>query len=164
MSHINYGLLAWGHVQERIFKLQKKSVRIITCSKYNAHSMPIFKKLKMLKLEDIYYLQLLKFYHKYVHNKLPHYFSMTPFYQSNTVHGHNTRRSEHIHILRPNHEFAKKSVRHKIPIIINGLEKKFKDKLFTHSLKGFSNYVKNNVIDSYTMICNVHNCYICNRT
>ena len=55
LSHINYGLLAWGHVQERIFKLQKKSVRIITCSKYNAHSMPIFKKLKMLKLEDIYY-------------------------------------------------------------------------------------------------------------
>ena len=28
LSHLNFGILAWGHTQDRIFKLQKKAVRI----------------------------------------------------------------------------------------------------------------------------------------
>ena len=32
-------------------------MRIITCSKYNAHSEPLLKELKLLKLEDIRKLQ-----------------------------------------------------------------------------------------------------------
>ena len=39
--HIIYGILLWGHNCERILKLQKKIIRIITLSKYNAHTDPI---------------------------------------------------------------------------------------------------------------------------
>ena len=49
-------------------------MRIITC-KYNAHSEPLFKELKLLKLEDIRKLQELKCYYKLVHRQLPSYFN-----------------------------------------------------------------------------------------
>ena len=37
LSHINLGILSWGYQCERVTKLQKKAVRIIYLSKYNAH-------------------------------------------------------------------------------------------------------------------------------
>ena len=36
--HLNYGILLWGNKTKWIIKLQKWSVRAITCSKYNAHT------------------------------------------------------------------------------------------------------------------------------
>ena len=50
-------------------------MRIITCSKYNAHSEPLFKELKLLKLEDIRKLQELKNVYKLVHKQIPRYFN-----------------------------------------------------------------------------------------
>ena len=45
-SHINYGLLLWGSSAKthtnRIWKLQKKAVRIIASATYNAHTNPLF--------------------------------------------------------------------------------------------------------------------------
>ncbi len=62
LSHLNFGILALGHQCERIIKLQKKIIRITSLSKYNAHTEPIFRSLKLLKLTDILKLQELKFY------------------------------------------------------------------------------------------------------
>ena len=52
LHHINYGILVWGHQAHRIFKLQKRAIRTITLSKYNAHTDHIYIKLKFLKLDD----------------------------------------------------------------------------------------------------------------
>ncbi len=43
VSNINYGLLVWRYTCERLFKLQQKVIRIISVSKYNTHTEPIFK-------------------------------------------------------------------------------------------------------------------------
>ena len=72
--HLNYGVLLWGNNISRIRKLQKWAVRSITSSKYNAHTEPLFLKLKLLKIEDIYKLSMLKFYYKYQHELLPSFF------------------------------------------------------------------------------------------
>ncbi len=71
LCHLNFGILAWGHQCERIIKLKKKIVRITSLSKYNTHTKPIFKSVKLLKLTDILKLQDLKIYYKYKNNKLP---------------------------------------------------------------------------------------------
>ena len=71
VSHINYGLMLWGYSCGRIEKLQKKVVRIISLSKYNAHTEPILKHLKLLKISDILKLQTLKLYYKFKHELLP---------------------------------------------------------------------------------------------
>ena len=45
-----------------------------TCSEYRAHSEPIFKMLEFLKIQDLYYLKILKFYYNLSYRLLPSYF------------------------------------------------------------------------------------------
>ena len=52
-SHINYGILCWGYKSNKILKLQKKAVRVISNSKFNAHTQPLFKSLKILTINDM---------------------------------------------------------------------------------------------------------------
>ena len=54
ITHLNYEILTWGFNSDRILKIQKKTVRSITLSKYNAHTEPIFKTLKLLKINYIF--------------------------------------------------------------------------------------------------------------
>ena len=75
LPYLSYGILAWGasSARLRLFSLQKKAIRLITNSRFNAHTEPLFKALNLLKLEDIHKLCVLKFYFKYTHNELPAY-------------------------------------------------------------------------------------------
>ena len=61
LSHLQFGITCWGFDWNRIFKLQKRAMRIMTNKKFNAHTEPIFKELKMLKIKDIFNIQCLKF-------------------------------------------------------------------------------------------------------
>ena len=56
--HLIYGILLWGgfvkvHLQPLIVA-QKKIVRVITHSLYLAHTAPLFHRIRILQLEDIY--------------------------------------------------------------------------------------------------------------
>ena len=73
-SNLNYSILAWGFNCGRLKTLQKKAIRIITNSKYNSHTEPIMKTLDILKLDDIFKLKIMKWYHQYAHDELPAYF------------------------------------------------------------------------------------------
>ena len=42
--HLNNHLLVWGQQSDRIYKLQKKAIRIISKEHYRAHTAPLFKK------------------------------------------------------------------------------------------------------------------------
>ena len=84
--HLIYGLYLWGLNCKRLTILQKKAVRILAFRPYISHSTPIFKNLKILKLEDLYTMQLYKFYYKYTNNLLPSYFnSFTPYYNNENL-------------------------------------------------------------------------------
>ena len=50
-------------------------MRIISCSKFNFHTNPLFKKINLLKLKDHFELNVLKLYYKYKKNDLPFYIS-----------------------------------------------------------------------------------------
>ena len=53
-----YGVLLWGDSADininPLIMLQKKIIRLITCSSYLAHTMPLFRKTKILNIRDIY--------------------------------------------------------------------------------------------------------------
>jgi hypothetical protein len=56
--YLIYGIEIWGatdlcHIAS-LSLLQKKAIRIITGSEYRAHTAPLFKVMKILKLEDIH--------------------------------------------------------------------------------------------------------------
>ena len=43
-SRLTYGILAWGFECQRFVKLQKRFIRMISLSTYNAHTEPFFLK------------------------------------------------------------------------------------------------------------------------
>ena len=71
LPHINYIILIWGHHHKTITQLQKRAIRVITLSKYLAHTEPLFKNLNILKVEDIFRLQQPKFHHQFINVTLP---------------------------------------------------------------------------------------------
>ena len=162
LSHINYGILLWGYQCDRITKLQKKAVRKVTNSKYNAHTDPLFKSLNLLKVTDIAVLYQLKFYHKYINNELPEYFQKINYFINRNVHGYGTRQNKPIYICIAKHEFSKKCIRHNLPKIINDIPEEIKGKVYTHSLQGFSQYIKRYFLHTYKDSCQEPQCYVCN--
>ena len=53
LPHMTYGILSWGRHTNAIHTIQKRAIRIIAASKYNAHTGPLFKQLNLLKACDI---------------------------------------------------------------------------------------------------------------
>ena len=158
--HLNYGIIAWGFSANKLSKLQKKAVRAIACTKYNAHTSPLFKTLRILTVEDIFRKQCLVFYFKFCNGTLPLFFHS--FYIANhSVHAYNTRQSNSIHRQKTRTVAASKCVRHYIPIPIQEMPACIMEKVSSHSLQGFSNYVKNYFLDKYKSECNIVNCYVC---
>ena len=160
--HLNYGILLWGKNTKRIQKLQKWAVRSITCSKYNAHTDPIFIKLKLLKIHDLYKLNLLKFFFKYNENSLPNYFNGM-FDSIYPNHHYSTRQREQPMVARGKTSAANNSIRFSLPKEISNTHDLILEKLNTHSFDGFSNYVKQFYISQYNPLCTTENCYICSR-
>ena len=149
LPHCYYGILAWGFEMNRIYKIQKASIRSITNSKYNAHTEPLFKQLKLLKVEDIFTIQQYKLYHKFISNNLPTYFNISIFTPYTRSHTYNTRTQLDLQIPKIKHEFMKHCIRYSIPYLINKSPIQIKNKLFTHSLKGFAWYLKIIHIEAY---------------
>ena len=73
LSHLNSNITAWGFASHKLCRLQKRALRLITDSKYNAHTQPLFKVLT-LTLDDTFKMQCLKFYYKFIQGNLPPFF------------------------------------------------------------------------------------------
>ncbi len=53
LSHLSFCILTWDYQCDIIVKLPKQIVTILSLSKYNGHTEPIFKMLKPLKVNSI---------------------------------------------------------------------------------------------------------------
>ena len=89
-SHLTYGCQLWGQNENRINQtsvLQRKAVRLMTFSHYQAHTNPLFNTLKVLKLTDIVKLNNILFTHNTINNKSPKIFNnLFTFKQSTHQH------------------------------------------------------------------------------
>ena len=150
LPHLQYCILTRGFKSNRLFKLQKRAVRIITCSKYNDHTEPLLKALNLLKIEDIMKIKALKLYYRYKQNELPRYFD-SMFTESNDNHSHDTRHLFYIK-LPTKMSTGWLCVRHYIPEILTKTPECITEKLDTHSFSGFSNYGKNYNIQNHKAI------------
>ena len=164
LFHINYSILVWGFKSSRISKLQKRAVRMISCSKYNAHTEPLFKSLNLLKVEEIFKIKILKFYYKYSQKTLPLYFNEM-FTKTSHQHNHGTRQqSAQILYKYPTRtDIGGKCIRHLLPAIVNKTQSCITEKVSTHSFNGFSTYIKKHMISNYSEHCHIENCYICHK-
>jgi hypothetical protein len=163
LSYLNYGTLIWGWQSHNLFKLQKKALRTITNSHYNAHTDILFKQLSTLKMADICALHDYKFCYKLLSKQCPLYFASLLNELSINIHDYATRQANDIRLPAVRHEFARNGIRYRIPLIINNMPENFKNKIFTHSFFGYKYYIKNQIITTYNTICTVPNCFTCNR-
>jgi hypothetical protein len=163
LPYLNYGILCWRSKINNVMKLQKKAVRIIVNEKYNAHTEPIFKMLKLLRIQDIAALQELKFCFKLENGMLPSYFLNGLFKRNSEIHSRNTRYANHLYIPRVHHEFARNSIQYLIPMAYNNCSQSIRQKMLTHSLPSFSKLIRYNFINNYNEVCTIRNCYICLR-
>ena len=162
MPYIQYGIMCWGHKPGRIMKLQKRAMRLITCSKYNSHTEPLYKKLNCLNVTDIYTLNMLKFQFKLTKGNIPHYFkNMFPQTDTHSIHTHNTRFRDYGSLPKPNTTGGGNCLRYFLPQILKQTPLCITEKITTHSPFGFSSYIKQYFINNYIEECNIENCYIC---
>ena len=95
-SHMSYGCQIWGQNEnnplfKKIENLQKRAMRIISFSSYEAHSEPLFKKFKILKLKDQISLYNSLLVHDFSRGILPTNFE-NYFILCSDLHDNETRR------------------------------------------------------------------------
>ena len=99
--YFHYCNVVWASTYKtnlrRLVTLQKRAVRIINNSNFDAHTDPIFKELSILKFNDIHLLQLGQFMYSYKSSSLPLKFS-DKFLQNSQFHNYNTRNSHALHL------------------------------------------------------------------
>ena len=175
LPHLHFCIGAWGFNNlDRIKNIQKRLLRTITLSKYNAHTQPLCKQLKTLLIEDIFSLYCMKFYYLHENNKLPQYFThmfFKPTIPKRIVSSKNSHAdflTDTIN-LRPiiskeftNRTLSQNCIRHTIPKIITFPELVV-NKIYTHSFVSFKKYCKTFLIEKYQATCNVRNCYVCQQ-
>lgn len=94
-SHLNYCITTWGgspkSVLNPLLVLQKKAIRIITYSKYDSHSKPLFNELQILTINNLYQLNLATLIYKLHHNQTVSTSNLIPITQ---IHKYQTRLSK----------------------------------------------------------------------
>ena len=163
LPHLQYSVLSWGFKMGRLDKLQKRAVRIISNSRYNSHTDPLFKKFNLLKLKDLFEQNVLKLFYKYRNNMLPFYVS-NMFSDYTISHSYTLRSTYILNESGSNTPSRDKCIRHYPPTVINKLEADILNKISTHSFQGFAFYIKRTMINKYQTECDVRNCYVINAT
>jgi hypothetical protein len=163
LPHIQYSITAWGNLKspqiKRIKILQKHSIRLICNSKFISHTAPLFKKMKLLTIDDLYEISCCKLYHKNLKGCLPQYFS----HELETVastHQHHTRQHSHIYIKNVPHQLANQTINHRIATSWNKLPDSITNSIHLSS-HSFSRKLKHLLLDKYPLLCNKPNCYVC---
>ena len=153
-----------GSQFDRIHLLQKRAVRNISKSNFRAHIEPLFKEHNLLKVQDIYYTAVLKFYFKLVNNHLPHYFNnFTP--QFSAGHQHYNFRNPTRLLPKIKHEFPRQSLRYSLIVTLK-LNKhqmtfwKCQEMATTQSQKCFIKFIRERIVAGYSYTCNLVICRI----
>jgi hypothetical protein len=133
-SVMTYGLIFWGNLShaDKIFKLQKRVIRVIMGCSYRESCPYLFKELNILPLKSQYILSLMMFVIK---NK-------EYFVKNNDCHGLHTRQNTNLHMLQVSLTIYGKGVYHTGVKVYNALPYKLKEisdnpKRFKSVLKEF---------------------------
>ena len=113
-SHLSYCITSWGCAANTNLKsltnLQKRAIRIVADKSFREHTNPLFIKLKLLKIPQIYKLELSKLMYK-VHSNTITISDSTTFTPVSAVHHYQTRYgNDNYYRKQISKKFMKKSV------------------------------------------------------
>ena len=151
ITHARYGILCWGRADKSIIKpIETLFDRAIRCINFyngrHGKTTQLYYQDNILKLKDIYNLELSKFMFKHYKNLLPEsfnsYFSLTK-----TIHSHNTRNIENkLFIPRINKKSGHKSISYLGAQHWNNIPNSLKQ---NKTINAFSKQYKNYLINQY---------------
>ena len=138
--YLHYGNIVYPTRLDKLFKLWKKVLRIITFSSYTAPSLPLFTQLSLLNVYQINDFLIGSFSFSLNNKVLPFYFN--DFCIENAqVHKYNTRESKNLHKIFNRTNYGKFSTRNKIIDIWNRIPVNIKRsasmKIFKRKMKQF---------------------------
>ena len=135
-----YGIITWGNTYPTTIQplsvLQKKAVRIMTFSKFDEHSSPLFKKLNIIKLSDLIKYHISIFMFKFHNQLLPSVFN-SYFTSVENIHSYNTRATAKkcYYLPKARTNYGLFSVRYQGPKIWNMIEQQIKLSSSIHQFK-----------------------------
>ena len=96
--HLTYGILIWGSTCKSHLEVlqlsQNKAMRALFKQQLSGRITPVYRKAQILKINDLYKLEVVKFMHQLLSNKsLPISFEKY-FVHATSIHRHSTRTSE----------------------------------------------------------------------
>ena len=147
--YLNYCIEVWGSASVTslnvLLKLQKRICRIISHSGFLAHSLPLFKSLRILTVTDIYHLSLATFIFRFKKNLLPSIFN-DYFIINERRHSVNTRQINNFHIPFCRLTHTQKFVKYKCVTYWNNLDQFFKQ---LNTLSQFRKSLKKHLLTNY---------------
>ena len=80
-----------------------------------------------------------------------------------SIHDHDTRNASQIDTVYTRTHMAAKCIRSQLPLVLNDTPEVILNKINTHSIQGFSFFVKQYYLSKYTTRCHEIACYVCNN-
>ena len=123
-----YGIIAWGNTYsttlQPLFILQKRAIRLITFASFHEHSSPIFRKLNIIKLNDLLSYHIAVFMYRFNNSLLPSAFDAF-FSKVSEIHYYNTRSAakQSYYLFKARTNYGKFNIRFQGPKIWNSIDK-----------------------------------------
>ena len=163
LPHLQYCLMIWGDFEEgrnkllgeSLLRYQKKFLGLISERRGRYHSDPIFSRLGILKVHDLYKQQLRIHAWKFVKDRLPNN-QVAMLSRVSDRHSHNTRSSKSgLYVSTQDH----RSIGYRIPKEWQALPEVLRQ---TNSLGGLKKKSKEMFLENYRKFsCKEQNCFIC---
>ncbi len=123
--------------------------RILNLCKYNAHTEPIFKELKLLTSTIFSHCKNWNFISNIKTGNYHVICQSLPYSPNSDIHDHETRIQHNIHELKTGHDYTKRCIWSDLSKVIDSSVRQILDKIYTHSLQSFSGYIKQHILNSY---------------
>ena len=165
VPHLTYCILSWGSLlpdNHHTHVLQKRGLRIVAGGGYLSHTKPICKQLQLLKVADMFHAALWNFYFKLMNNLLLSYFDISKPTLGVVCSLYDIRKPL-FSLPKPNIELQKSFLKYVLPKLLNEENGciNITSKVHTHSFQGYKRYVKKEILNDYSEICLIRNCYVC---
>jgi len=150
--HLQYAIGVWGGAGKTALKrlnvLHNKVLRAMTYSSYKSRVSPLYKKLNLLKIDDIYILEIGKFMHKLHWGRIPVNFDQF-FTPVSRAHSHATRAATRGGYIwqKASTAKAKRSLKHLGLKILEPID----PPLYDISLPAFKRQLKDKLVNEYSV-------------
>ncbi len=130
LPYLNYGILIWGctcrSYLDKLIKIQKWAIRIVSGSHYRSHTAPLFVSNNALTVNDMYKMEIGVFMYKNSIRDLPTAFNNF-FTKRSTIHGYQTRQVNDLNITKNKNSFSDRGIRSSGPVLWNSLSIHLRD-------------------------------------